>query len=252
VNPCTTARALRRAIGCASKSPMLGNPRLWVGPAGALTFETRNHHEFLRLAQLVGGRARRSYEVAGVAEEDTIVSGVAGRYASALFSLAQDQRQSEAVADALARFDALIAESPDLERLVRSPVFSAADQLKALDAVFAQAEIGGVAANFIRLVASKRRLFFIRAMIADYGKLYDASRGVTRAEVTSASALTDANVASLKDSLRAASGGREVDLDTKVDPSIIGGLIVKLGSRMVDGSLKTKLNAIRLAMKEVG
>jgi F-type H+-transporting ATPase subunit delta len=75
---------------------------------------------------------------------------------------------------------------------------------------------------------------------------------VTRAEVTSAAALTDANVASLKDSLRAASGGREVDLDMKVDPSIIGGLIVKLGSRMVDGSLKTKLNAIRLAMKEVG
>ena len=75
---------------------------------------------------------------------------------------------------------------------------------------------------------------------------------MTRAEVTSAAALTDANVAALKESLRAASGGREVDLDMKVDPSIIGGLIVKLGSRMVDGSLKTKLNAIRLAMKEVG
>jgi F-type H+-transporting ATPase subunit delta len=89
-------------------------------------------------------------------------------------------------------------------------------------------------------------------MIADYRKLYDTSRGVTRAEVTSAAALTDANVAALKESLRAASGGREVDLDMKVDPSIIGGLIVKLGSRMVDGSLKTKLNAIRLAMKEVG
>jgi F-type H+-transporting ATPase subunit delta len=187
-----------------------------------------------------------------VAEEDTVVSGVAGRYASALFSLAQDQREGEAVADSLARFDALIAESPELERLLRSPVFSAADQLKALDAVLAQAGIGGVAANFIRLVASKRRLYFIREMIADYRKLYDTSRGVTRAEVTSAAALTDANVAALKDSLRAASGGREVDLDTKVDPSIIGGLIVKLGSRMVDGSLKTKLNSIRLAMKEVG
>jgi F-type H+-transporting ATPase subunit delta len=187
-----------------------------------------------------------------VADEDTIVSGVSGRYASALFSLAQDERQAEPVADALTRFDALIAESPDLERLVRSPVFSAADQVKALDAVLAQAGISSVAANFIRLVATKRRLFFIREMIADYRKLCDASRGVTRAEVTSAAALTDANVASLKDSLRAASGGRDVDLDVKVDPSIIGGLIVKLGSRMVDGSLKTKLNAIRLAMKEVG
>jgi F-type H+-transporting ATPase subunit delta len=109
-----------------------------------------------------------------------------------------------------------------------------------------------VAANFLRLVAAKRRLYFVREMIADYRKLYDTSRGVTRAEVTSAAVLTDANVASLKDSLRTASGGREVDLDMKVDPSIIGGLIVKLGSRMVDGSLKTKLNAIRLAMKEVG
>jgi F-type H+-transporting ATPase subunit delta len=195
---------------------------------------------------------KRLHEAARVAEEDTIVYGVAGRYASALFSLAQDNRQAEPVADALARFDALIAESPDLERLVRSPVFSAAEQLKALDAILADAGIGGIAANFIRLVTTKRRLFFIREMIADYRKLYDASRGVTRAEVTSAAALTDANVAALKESLRAASGGREVALDMKVDPSIIGGLIVKLGSRMVDGSLKTKLNAIRLAMKEVG
>ena len=187
-----------------------------------------------------------------MAEEDTVVSGVAGRYASALFSLAQDARETDSVAEALARFDALIAESPDLERLVRSPVFSAADQLKALDAILAQAGIGGVAANFLRLVASKRRLFFIREMIADYRKLNDARRGVTRADVTSATALTDAHIAALKKSLRAATGGREVDLNTKVDPSIIGGLIVKLGSRMVDGSLKTKLNAIRLAMKEVG
>ena len=187
-----------------------------------------------------------------MAEESTVVSGVSGRYASALFSLAHDQRQAEAVAEALGRFDALIAESPDLERLVRSPVFSAADQLKALDAILADAGVGGIAANFVRLVTTKRRLFFIREMIADYRKLYDVSRGVTRAEVTSAAALTDANVAALKESLRAASGGREVALDMKVDPSIIGGLIVKLGSRMVDGSLKTKLNAIQLAMKEVG
>jgi F-type H+-transporting ATPase subunit delta len=131
-------------------------------------------------------------------------------------------------------------------------VFSAADQLKALDAILARAGIDGIAANFIRLAASKRRLFLIRDMIADYLKLDDAARGVTRAEVTSAAALTGANVEALKDSLRAASGGRELDLDMKVDPSILGGLIVKLGSRMIDSSLKTKLNAIRLAMKEVG
>jgi len=187
-----------------------------------------------------------------LAEDKTLVSGVSGRYASALFSLAHDERQTDAVAQSLDRVDAMVAGSPDLERLVRSPVFSAADQVKALDAILSMEGIAGIAANFVRLVAKKRRLFFLRQMIADYRKLYDASRGVTRAQVTSASALADAHLASLKDQLKAASGGRDVQLDVKVDPSIIGGLIVKLGSRMVDGSLRTKLNAIRLAMKEVG
>ncbi len=187
-----------------------------------------------------------------MAEQDDIVSGVAGRYASALFSLARDARQTDEVAAALASFDRLIAESPDLQRLVRSPVFSAQDQLKALSAILERAGVSGLAANFIKLVAVKRRLFAVRDMIAEYGKLNDAFRGVTRAEVTSAAPLTDANVAALKDSLRAVSGGKQVELTAKVDPSIIGGLVVKLGSRMVDGSLKTKLNAIRTRMKEVG
>ena len=187
-----------------------------------------------------------------MAEDTDIVSGVSGRYASALFALAQDDRQIDAVAQSLEKLDALISGSPDLERLVRSPVFSANDQVKALDAILAKEGISGIAANFVRLVTVKRRLFFLRQMIADYRKLYDASRGVTRAEVTSASALSDSNLVALKDQLKAASGGRDVQLDVKVDPSIIGGLIVKLGSRMVDGSLRTKLNAIRLAMKEVG
>ena len=186
-----------------------------------------------------------------MAQDDTPVSGVAGRYATALFSLAQDDRQTEAVAQSLAQLDALVAENPDLERLVRSPVFSAKDQLGALDVLLERAGIGGIAANFIRLVTVKRRLFYLRDMIAAYRRLYDASRGVIRADVTSATALTGDNLAALKAQLKAASGGREVDLDAKIDPSIIGGLIVKLGSRMVDGSLRTKLNAIRLAMKEV-
>jgi len=186
-----------------------------------------------------------------LAQEDTIVSGVAGRYASALFSLAQDDRQTDAVAQSLAKFEAMVKASPDLERLVRSPVFSAEVQLKALDAILAREGIEGVAANFIRLVTVKRRLFFIRQMIADYRKLYDESRGVIRAHATSARRLSPENVDALKEQLRGASG-RDVELDVKIDPSIIGGLIVRLGSRMVDGSLRTKLNAIRLAMKEAG
>jgi len=187
----------------------------------------------------------------GLAQDDTLVFGAAGRYASALYSLAQDDRQTEAVAQSLAKLDALIAENPELERLVRSPVFSAGDQLRALNVILDREGIGGIAANFVRLLTVKRRLFYLRNMIAAYRRLYDASRGVTRAEVTSASALTGENLDALKQQLKAASGGSEVDLDVKIDPSIIGGLIVKLGSRMVDGSLRTKLNAIRLAMKEV-
>jgi F-type H+-transporting ATPase subunit delta len=191
-------------------------------------------------------------KIEALAQDDTIVSGVAGRYASALFSLAVEQRETDAVASALAILDGLIAANPDLERLVRSPIFSAAEQVRGVSAVLDAAGVGGIAANFVKLVATKRRLFAIRDMISAYNKLNDAFRGVARAEVTSAAPLSDAQVASLKETLRAASGGRDVNLDTRIDPSIIGGLVVKLGSRMVDGSLKTKLNAIRLSMKEVG
>ena len=187
-----------------------------------------------------------------MAENSDHVSGVAGRYASALYSLAQDERQTGEVAASLATIDRMIAESADLRRLVRSPVFSASDQAKALNALLEKAEVSGIAANFVRLVASKRRLFALTDMIRGYNKLYDAARGVTRAEVTSAAPLTDEQIAGLKDQLRGTAGGKDVDLSVKVDPAIIGGLIVKLGSRMVDGSLRTKLNAIRTAMKEVG
>src|SRR5271157_1799629 len=179
--------------GCATKSPMLRNGRLWgrTGP--------RAHFREAESSRIPGvGEARRASpqtfgafsRLRALAQRDTLVSGVAGRYASALFSLAQDDRQTEAVAQSLSKLDALIAESPDLERLVRSPVFSASDQLKALDAILARANIDGVAANFIRLVATKRRLFFIREMIADYRKLYDESRGVIRAHATAARSLT--------------------------------------------------------------
>lgn len=187
-----------------------------------------------------------------MADEDTIVSGMAGRYALALFSLAQESHATGEVATALKTFDGLIAESPDLQRLIRSPVFSAPEQIKALGAILARAGIFGVTANFIKLVAGKRRLFAIRDMIADYRKLYDSERGVVNAEVTVAAPLSDAHVDALKEALGEATRGKDVDISVKIDPSIIGGLVVKLGSRMVDGSLKTKLNAIRTRMKEVG
>ena len=177
---------------------------------------------------------------------------MSGRYASALFALAQERVQTAEVAEALRRFNSLIVESADLQRLVLSPVFSAEEQTRAVGALLDAAGITGVAANFVRLVASKRRLFALREMIADYGQLYDRARGVTRASVVSAAPLSDQSVTELKQTLHGIAGGKDVELNVKVDPSILGGLIVQLGSRQVDGSLKTKLNAIRNRMKEVG
>ena len=178
------------------------------------------------------------------------VSGVAGRYATALFDLARDSNTIDAVRTDLDRFDALIAESPDLLRLVRSPVFSADEQLQALSAVLQRAGIGGLAEKFLRLVTSNRRLFAVRDMVKAFRTLVAEHKGETTAEVTVAEPLKDEHVVSLRAALKAVSG-KDVDLAVKIDPAILGGLVVKVGSRMVDTSLRTKLNAIRHAMKEV-
>ena len=178
------------------------------------------------------------------------VSGVAGRYATALFDLARDSNSIDAVRTDLDRFDALIAESPDLLRLVRSPVFSADEQLQALSAVLQRAGIGGLAEKFLRLVTSNRRLFAVRDMVKAFRTLVAEHKGETTAEVTVAEPLKDEHVVSLRAALKAVSG-KDVDLAVKIDPAILGGLVVKVGSRMVDTSLRTKLNAIRHAMKEV-
>jgi F-type H+-transporting ATPase subunit delta len=187
-----------------------------------------------------------------VAQEGTDLSGVAGRYASALYDLASEQRATDAVAASLSSFLALVQESPDLQRLVKSPVFSAQEQVDALGAILAKAKISGIAANFIRLVATKRRLFVLPEMIAAYQRLHDAAKGIVRADVTVASPLKSEHRAALNHVLTEVTGRKTVDMNVKVDPSIIGGLIVKLGSRMVDSSVRTKLNSIRTRMKEVG
>ena len=187
-----------------------------------------------------------------MAQAETIVSGMAGRYALALFALAQEQNAVDQVASDLAGFNSMLADSADFARLVRSPVFTAEEQVRALGAVLAKAGISGLAANFLKLVASKRRLFAAPDMIANFGALVDDSRGIARAEVIVAEPLSETHLSALKEALRDVSGGRSVDVAVKIDPSIIGGLVVKLGSRMVDGSLRTKLNLLRNRMKEVG
>jgi F-type H+-transporting ATPase subunit delta len=175
---------------------------------------------------------------------------MAGRYATALFELAQEQNALDEVARNLADLDRLIAESADLSRLVRSPVFTSEEQTRAVAAVLAKAGIGGIAANFVKLVAANRRLFALPDMIRGFRALVARQRGEVSARVTVAEPLNAARTAELKDALKSVSGGKDVALEVTVDPAIIGGLIVKLGSRMVDTSLRTKLNAIKLAMKE--
>jgi F-type H+-transporting ATPase subunit delta len=184
-----------------------------------------------------------------LSQSGPIVSGIAGRYAYALFELASESKEISSVGGDLARFGALISGSEDLQRLVKSPAYSAGDQTAAVTALLAKAKIGGLAGNFIKLVASKRRLFVLESMIAAYGALADRRAGIVKAEVTVAQPLSDKNRKAVAEALNAVTG-KKVAVAEKVDPAIIGGLIVKLGSRMVDSSVRTKLNSLKIAMKE--
>lgn len=186
-----------------------------------------------------------------MATDDTIVEGVAGRYASALFELANESSKVNEIEGDLVNFQTLLDESPDLMRVVRSPVIAANDQSKAIAAVLEKAGIGGLTANFLKLVTANRRLFVIQDIIKAYRSLAAKARGEITAEVTSAFALNDDQIAALKDTLKA-SVGKDVTLQSRVDPSILGGLIVKVGSRMIDSSLKTKLQNMKAVLSGAG
>jgi len=197
--------------------------------------------------------AQRTKELNGPAMADQAqaptVSGMAGRYANALFELALEEKKLDAVKADLDRFDAMIGDSADLNRLVRSPVFSAGEQGKALDAILKKVGIGGIAANFLKLIAANRRLFAVRDVIRGFRQLLAKHKGEVTADVTAAETLSDTQLTALKGALKSVTG-KDVDLNIHIDPAIIGGLVVKLGSRMVDSSLRAKLNSIKYAMKE--
>lgn len=186
-----------------------------------------------------------------MAGEDANFTGVAGRYASALFDLAKDAGAIDAVAADLAGVEQMMSESADLRDLVKSPLFGREDQTKAMGALLERAGASDLTKKFIGLVATNRRLFALDGMIKTYKALVAQYRGEVSAEVTSAHPLTDVQVQKLTETLKAATGS-DVTLSTKVDNGLLGGLVVKLGSRMVDTSLRTKLNRMKLAMKEAG
>lgn len=186
-----------------------------------------------------------------MAQSSSPVSQVAERYARSLFDLASESNAIAKVEADLSSFERLLASSPDLDRLIKSPVFSAEDQFRAIAAIADKAKIGGLTGNFLRVVANNRRLFSVPGIIAAYRRFAAEARGEVSADVISAHALSAAQETELKAALKSVAG-KDVAINVTVDPSLLGGLVVKMGSRQIDTSLKTKLNSLKLALKEVG
>lgn len=206
------------------------------------------------LRAIPDGRASRPlelHEIIDVATDEPIMASVAGRYASALFELAMDGGQQSVVENDLTAFQSAMDQSDDLLRLVMSPVFASEDQVRAISAVLDHLSIGGLTKNFLLVVARNRRLFALPGIIKAYKALAARARGEVEVDVTSAFPLSDEHVAELKTTLKN-HVGKDVQLNTRVDPSLLGGLVVKVGSRMIDSSVRTKLKLLEKRMKEVG
>jgi F-type H+-transporting ATPase subunit delta len=177
-----------------------------------------------------------------------IQASLAGRYATALFELARDQGQLEAVGTSLAALKQALADSEDLRELTTSPLTRRDDALKSVAAVAEAMKLDPITANFLGVLAQNRRLGQLGAIIRNFNLLAALHRGETNAEVTSAHPLDDAQVAALRANLKSRLG-RDVAVDMNIDPTILGGLVVKIGSQMIDGSIRTKLNNLAQAMK---
>ncbi len=179
------------------------------------------------------------------------VLGLSGRYADALLELAADNGAVESVEADVKLLQEVIAESDDLQHFIGSPAFSRADHIKGLTAVMDKAGVGEITRKFVLLIASNRRLFALSAILDVVLAKLAEQRGEVTAHVTAARALTDAQHAALAKSLKQVTGG-DVNLQVAVDPKVLGGLIVQIGSRMVDSSLRSQLQRLQLAMKGVG
>jgi F-type H+-transporting ATPase subunit delta len=186
-----------------------------------------------------------------LASETTGISGLAERYAGALFDIADERGRLDEVASDLRQLRTMLSDSVDLTRLVRSPILTRAEQGKGVSALAERAGFAPLVRDFLAVVAKNRRLFAIPAMIEAYLARLAERSGEVAAEVIAAQPLSKTQLTQLSDQLRL-SVGRRVSVDTRVDPGLIGGMIVKVGSRMVDGSLKSKLQRLQLAMKGIG
>ena len=177
-----------------------------------------------------------------------IQASLAGRYASALFGLARDEQQIDAVGRSLDTIDQALAESADFRALVTSPLVSRADSAKAVEALVPTLGLDPITARFLGVLARNGRLGELKSVIRAVRQLAAAHRGETTAEVSSAHPLGDQQIAALKCKLKARLG-RDVAIEARVDPTLLGGIVVRLGSQMIDASIKTKLNTLAQAMK---
>jgi F-type H+-transporting ATPase subunit delta len=177
-----------------------------------------------------------------------IQASLAGRYATALFGLASDEKQIDAVIRSLEKIEASMNESADFRTLATSPLVDRTDAGKAIRALVPTLGIDAITAKFLGVLADNGRLGELKAVIKAVRTLAANARGETTAEVTSAYPLNDDQVARLKSNLKARLG-RDVAIESKVDPLLLGGLVVRLGSQMIDASIRTKLNNLALAMK---
>ncbi len=185
-----------------------------------------------------------------MAASEPMIAGVAGRYATALFELARDEKQLDRVKDELATFVAMLEAHEALDVALKSPATTLSEKQNVLKRVLEKQGLSGVTANFLGLVAQNNRLFVVRDMVRAFNGLLSIEKGEVQAQVVSASALSDDHKNELVKTLKATLG-QDVTIDTSVDPELLGGLIVKIGSKMIDNSLRTKLNNLHAAMKEV-
>lgn len=177
-----------------------------------------------------------------------IKASLAGRYAAALFELAQENKQLDAVEGSLAKLKSALAESSEFAALTTSPVVARGAAVAAVNAVSDSLGLDPLAANFLGALAENRRLAQLGNAVRDFSLIAAQYRGEANAEVASAHPLTDDQAEKLKTKLKSLAG-RDVNIDMSVDPSLLGGLVVRMGSRMIDGSLRTKLNTLATAMK---
>jgi F-type H+-transporting ATPase subunit delta len=177
-----------------------------------------------------------------------IQASLAGRYATALFGLARDEGKLDPVGASMAVMKQALDESDDLRALTTSPIVARGEALVAIGAVAKSLKLDALTANFLGVLAGNRRLGQLSAIIRAFNQLAASHRGETNAEVISARPLDDDQVAAIRTNLKSRVG-RDVTVDLSVDPAILGGLVVKVGSQMIDGSIRTKLNNLAQAMK---